>query len=340
MKKIKYILFALLLLSSCDEPELRYFTRINNDGSVYKRVTAVGDSAKVHRNPFSFDVSDGWDVSYSKEINESDTVFFAIAEKTFPSVDASFNVFYSQIDSGQRENIKIDYHKKYRWFYTFHEYSETFLQRFPYRHFDISEFLSEDERTYFLEDDTTVINHLSGKEKDNWIENGELHLWEFISKSMCREYIRLVDSAAVLNGFDVINKDQTKFLDEIFYHVLDDGPELNELTVITDSLLNIDRMDRLYKKGYFDQFEEEVNDRMLLLHSRSYKIEFELPGLVYDTNAAELDNENLKWEMGAGEFQYCDKTVFGYYRTTNWWAFIVTFAVVVIVLWQAFIRKK
>jgi len=340
MKKFNQLLLLLLVMWGCDEPELRLYTKINEDGSVLKRVTAVGDSSKVYKNPFSFDHSDGWDVKYTKEINDSDTIYFAIAEKQFPSVDASSNVFYSQINSSQRENIKIDYKEKFRWFFTFHEYSEIFLQRFPYRYFDVSEFLNEDERTYLLEEDTTVINHLKGKEKDNWVESTELRLWEYISKSICREYIRLIDSAAVINGFDVVDEEQTKFFDEIFYHVLEDGPELNELIVITDSLLNIDWIDVLYKDGYFDHFEEELNNKIFLLNSRNYKVEFELPGLIYDTNADDFDDQNVKWKMKASEFQYCDKTLFANYRTTNWWTFIVTFVGIGFVLWQAFFRKK
>ena len=340
MKKIKYIFFLLLLLGSCDEPELRYFTRINADGSIYKRVTAVGDSAKVHRNPFSFDVSDGWDVSYSKEIIESDTVFFAIAEKTFPSVGASVNVFYSQVDSGQRENIKIDYHKKFRWFYTFHEYSETFLQRFPYRHYNIKDFLNEKERMYFLAGDTSVIDHLTKHQKNKWENNGEEKIWDFIFQSVSAEYIRMIDSFAIENGYEQLNELQKEKICEIINGARENGPDFSEIPALTDSLLSSDWVAPLYLQGYFNQFEEELEDRMFLLNSRKYKVDIQVPGLIYNTNGQVSDGQSLKWQFISGEFQYDDKVLFVNYRTTNWWAFIVTFVITVIVLWQAFIRKK
>nr|WP_321405985.1 hypothetical protein [uncultured Carboxylicivirga sp.] len=341
MKRFRYILFGfMLLINSCGGPEIRFFTRINDDGTVFKRVTAVGDSSQIHRYPFSFDLSDGWDLSFKKEIKDADTLFCAIAEKTFPSIEASTVSFSHQVDSGQKENIKIDYVKKFRWFFTFHEYTETFMQRFPYRHYNINDFLNNDERAYFLADDSTVISHLNKVEKTEWIENGEQKFWKFIFKSITKEYVRLIDSFAIQNGYNTINENQALMIDELLYPSFDNGPDFKEVVSMTDSLLKVKWISELYSNGYFNQFEDDIDNRTILLGSNNYNIEIELPGFIYQTNAMQEVKQSLKWQFRSSDFQYCDKVLIAHYRTVNWWAFIVTFIIIAILLWKGFGYKK
>nr|WP_319399932.1 hypothetical protein [uncultured Carboxylicivirga sp.] len=338
MRKYSLLLLLLFIISACDEPELRYFTRINNDGTVYKRVSAVGDSAKVYDDPFSFDVSDGWLLTYKKEITNSDTLFFAIAEKSFPSIEASSKAFYHDVDTGSVENIKVEYEKRFRWFFTFHSYRETFLQIFPYRHYNINDFLSDNEKKYFLADDTTVINHLNQKEKDAWNKRGEEHIFSYLSKSLSSEYINLLDSFAVQKGYNTLNKTQKEIIDDFVLATLDDGLS-EDLIEVTDSVLGSDWVSGVYRQGYFNKLESNWKDKTMFWESRDYKVQFELPGLIYKTNAPFVDNHNCKWEFRLGEFHYCDKVLFTEYRTTNWWAFIITFVVIVLLLWKAFAKK-
>jgi len=341
MKSFRYtLLLVLFVLNSCGDLELRYYTRINPDGSVLKRVTAIGDSSKVYGSPFSFDVSDGWEVQYKKQIEESDTLFMAIAEKKYPSVKASKMAFYSKVDSGQHEIIEVHYNSKFRWFFTFHEYNETFVQRFPYRYYKIEDFINSDEQAYFFQDDTTVINHLDGKEKEIWIENGERKLWRFIASSISAEYVNLIDSFADQNGYQSVNYETKEKLTDIFYSSFEDGPDFKNIGVLTDSLLNVSWISHLFDEGYFNEFEEEVNNRMLLLTSRDYKVEIEVPGLIYNTNADNNDKQLLSWAFEGDLFQYSDLKLFVHYRTTNWWALIVSAIVIFLFLWKAFVLKK
>ena len=110
--KLKIAVLSLLigLISACaGKLEFRYYTKINADGSIYKRVVAVGDSSKIYAHPFSFDTNAGWVVSYGTETDaeEGDTLYVAIAERTFSCIDEAGKAMNISGDSICQDNIRI-----------------------------------------------------------------------------------------------------------------------------------------------------------------------------------------------------------------------------------------
>ncbi len=342
MKRHIIVFAAMLVLAACDDIELRYFTRINADGSVFKRITAVGDSSKVYDHPFSFNVEDGWQLKYDKKIENGgkDTVFYAIASQTFLSVNAASKAMFTKIDTAQDENIDIRYNHKFRWFYSFHEYEEVFLQRFPYHHLKIEDYLSAEERGYFFNEDTSFVQHLSKVDRKKFEDEAELKWFDFIISSIHIEYMRLLNAYAKENNKTATSASVEQEILEVFKSSIDDGPELKGICQITDSLHGSNWVSLAYSKGYFAEFEFEIDEQMILLSSKDYNVEIEVPGLIYDSNAQEINGQTVKWQFEGDVFQYSDYPLTVYYRTTNLWAFIITIFVIILIVWLGFVRTR
>ncbi len=334
----------LLIVTACGDIEVRYFTKINLDGTIFKRVTAVGDSSAIYNKPFSFDTSLGWDITYKKEITKSveDTLYYAIAEQTFESIDALNRVMHSNKDTALTENVHVNLNSKFRWFFTFHEYEEIFIQRFPYKHLKVEDFLSAEEQAYFFNDDTTVIIGMSENEVEEFDKQGETKWVDFLMSSINIEYIRLVEQYASSHNYDIPDEHFSKKMAEVFQVAIEDGPELPMICQISDSLLSSSWISKAYEEGYFENFERQLNDEIVIISGRKYVVEVDVPGLIYYSNADFIDEGVVKWQFKAGSFSYKDFTAEVSYRTTNWWAIIITLLIITssIIYTLYFSRKK
>ncbi|MCG8579179.1 MAG: hypothetical protein MI866_04650 [Bacteroidales bacterium] len=338
----KWILITLLfILSACGDVTYRYYTRINADGTVFKRVVAEGDSSQVYKNPFSFDINEEWKLRYDKMIDKEsgDTLFLAIAEKTFASVEAVNHSLCLKNDSTHKDNIKSELKSRFAWFYNFNEYTETYVQRFPFYHLSIDDYLSEEEYAYLFVGDTSCIETMTDEEKEAFDEQGELKFWKFMSASLGIEYYELLNNYASANGEKIMNSADSLFIMQLFESSIDDGPELENLCQLMDKRLGTSWVSEAFCNEYFVEFERQIDDEVLLLNETDYFAELEVPGLIYSTNAMSIKDGVSKWHFKRGSFAYRDYSLSLKYRTVNYWAFIVV-GVLVIFLVLSFVVKR
>jgi hypothetical protein len=327
MKTLTLLVSSLLMfmLAGCGGKEVRYYTRINPDGSIFKRVVIAGDSATVYKNPFAFDVTDGWSVSYDIEIGEDDkdTVHLVMAEKIFQNADIAHASFYRELDTLEHENIRIEHVSKYRWFYTFHSYKEVFEQKFPFKHVTLTDFLTEDERAYFLEEDTTVLEGLSKEEIKQFEDQGDEKWMDFLFTSLSMEFQLLLQQYADKQGF-AISEAQKESIHNYIMSEQDDLPDFRHLCTIADSIVGAGWVKAAYDENYFSRFEEQCEDDLITLNADDFIAEIEVPGVLYQSNGHTLEGNKVQWRFEGDQFQYQDLVLEVNYRTTNTWAFILT----------------
>lgn len=328
------ILVLLTLITSCRKGvDFEYYTRINPDGSIYKKISALGDSASIYENPFSFNVND-WKANYSKKVsdNKRDTTFIVTVEKTFPSVDQLNSNIHITMDSTFKDNIVVDHQKSFRWFYTFHHYSETYLQRFPYRHVSINDYLAEQERLYLLYEDTACVQGLSKAERDDLEELAEGKFWKFIYRSCGCEYVSVLNKYAQQFNHQLISEDDSISILQVFDSHIGDDLDLNKLGEDISSEFNIHLGIMANNQGYLDEFERQMDDDVLLLDDCAYTSMIEFTGLLYDTNANSVDDQLASWQFRRSMFVYHDFDLYIKYRTTNYWAFVITILFIICII--------
>ncbi|TRX65850.1 hypothetical protein [Carboxylicivirga sp. M1479] len=341
--KNKWIFILLIfVLSACDDLTFRYFTRINSDGTVYKRVVAEGDSSAVYGQPFSFDVDDGWTVKYDKKIQAEvgDTLFYAIAERTFASVSEVTECFKIENDSVFLDNIEVTLESKFLWFFTFYEYKEAFIQRFPYRHLSIDDYLSKEEFAYVFMDDTKCVEHMTKEEEKVFDNRSEEKFWQFITNSLAIEFVRLANGYARDNSLDFLNKKDSIFANEIFSSSIENSPEVNDVCLLVDKRKGVTWLSAAFQSGWFSEFERQIEDEVILIDNSDYSAQLEVPGFIYETNANELEDNVPKWAFKRGGFLYKDMVLVTKYRTINYWAFMLVGLLVVLLGLSFFKRPK
>lgn len=344
MKLKSLIIKALMifLCAGCGEIELRYFTRINPDGSIYKRVVAVGDSSKIYNHPFTFDVNDGWALKYDRQIDsiKGDTLHLAIAERTFPSWQAVQKALYRDMDTLKRENIQTDCNTEFRWFYSYHTYREVFRQRFPFSRISIDDYLNPDEYNYLIRDDSTIVENMTATEKKQFNEEGEGKFWNYLAKSIYSEYEVLLDTYTEKNALPSLTQEMRVAIEDYIRASLIDDSQQDSLHIKVDNITGLSWASEAYRDGYFKDFERQMDNNIILIADNNYKVEVETPGLIYETNASELTGNAVKWMFKANAFQYKDLLLEVKYRTTNTWAFILSGMIVVILLWSILYKRK
>lgn len=341
-KKMVCLLFAVMfVVTGCGDLEIKYFTRINPDGSIFKRIVACGDSSRVYNNPFPFQLTKDWTVSYESKVDtvKGDTLFIASAERTFSSWQKAKGIIYRQEDTLDCENIDIEYGKIFRWFFTYHTYKEIFLQRFPFRHLSIDDYLSPDQYSYLIKDDTTVVADLSAEDRKVFDMEGEERFIEFLGNSLSQEFQRLLDDYATENKLPRISEMQINQLKDYILTSTDGALEIGLLCGKTDQIIGASWPSQAYELGYFEEFNHSLDKVLVIGNGRRVEAEIEVPGLVFDTNAHQIDGNVVKWKFRDNEFQYKDYALEVRYRTINLWAILISLIIMLILLGLIFKRK-
>ncbi len=341
-QSIRVLIIAIaFVLTACGGMKIKYFTRINSDGSVFKRVTAIGDSSDIYANSFTFDVNDGWRVRYDTEIDtiKGDTLYVAIAEKTFKSAQDAHQGLYRTNDTLSRENIRINHERKFRWFYTFNTYKETFEQYFTFRHVSIKEFMTEQELDYFLKEDSSLVQGMKKKDIKRFESEIEEKFEEFVLTSVYIEFVRILDVYANENNYP-LSYEEKQNIQKIMIVGFDDFPKLDELCFDVDSIVGHSWVSKAYNEHLFDEFEQICDNRLFYFMDDDYVVEIEVPGLLYETNALSINGNKLHWEFDCNQFQFTDCELVAKYRITNIWAFVLTGLIILALIVWLFRRKK
>ena len=106
------------------------------------------------------------------------------------------------------------------------------------------------------------------------------------------------------------------------------------------NLINISWPTIAYDEGYFDEFEQQINDELLLLDEKEYDVTIDLPGVLYSTNADAVADNIAKWQFRRGRFLYKDFTIWVKYRTTNYWTIILTALSILLFMTYFFIQRN
>lgn len=318
---------VLMILSGCGGRKYRYYTCIHPDGSIYKTVTVFGDSGYVHGRPFPFEEKDGWKITYGKEYNQkdSDSIYVATAEKTFLSIDQIDACFVHQNDSLEKEILSFNMSRNFRWFFTYHTYRETFIQRFPVNHVSIDDYLTEQEQLYLFGEDKTLeksLNELQLKELEETVSGKWI---EFMYESAYREFMMVLNNYALKNGLPAISTSYGHQIRTLFTLENDDLIDSDSICTLIDRFTGLGWATKAYQDGVFDNYNRVFEKSDWHENGENdYECMIETPGVLYDTNGHIVEGNRAKWTFKGEQFQYKDYAMEVHYRTANVWAFVMT----------------
>lgn len=306
-------------------------TVINPDGSCYREFYSHVDSAfrngntSEEHNPFPVTIDSSWDITYP--VGESQ----ALIRRNYQSIVELANTFKLKPSHNWSDlQVQYNFDKKFRWFYTYYNYSETYPQ-IKTTFSPLIEFMEEEEMDFWLTGQPNLTNGMNGIEMKEYIEelNDKYNQWlaynywlamynvlinhyEEFDLSISKEnFISLRDSL-----FNKINFEDVTLLDDNTYI----GQKLDELLSGNKFTLFFSAKDSPMK-NFGNEF---WNQDFMKYPEDMFTFKLLMPGEVLKAEKAVNQNDTLIWRITAYRMIYDNYTLQARSRKANSWAFIIT----------------
>lgn len=350
------ILVLALSFSGCGEKVYKVSTVISTDGTCERVITVRYDSKSLARSAFPIPMDSTWRCEWTLEKNvdstskHDDSVY--IARKRFADFEALGREYNVRRDSTNLA-IHVAVERRFRWFYTYYDYSETYA-RFDPLHVPVppSAVMTEEDLRQFMSSEAPD-SALKGKWK-RWDERNTME-WAFG---------RFVDAVRMRNdpklSVDLVEQNK----DRLIALLSDDstkgkvppsgkartekGRRQNDHRSFSEKLvsemalmLKTDAVRALASD--LDSIGVEANKRMEVSgrDEGEYINTVVMPGVIIATNASEVRGTTVVWRFTHEHLALMDYPMHVESRVINLWAIIVTALVVLCALAvPAFLRRR
>jgi len=336
------ILLGTVLFSSCENP-MTLETEVNEDGSLDKTITfEKGDSALITSNIFGIDSTKGWSANIvelpadRKEGGSDKVQYKTMFKKHFESVEKMNKELNASSDTLFKINSTFE--KKFRWFYTYIRYTETFLP--------INRFKMLSPEDYINEEDHQFIDRLPGEGKI--ISKADSLYLQMLNVKIGDYYTNM----AIFNEEFEIMKElvtrsnlQSNWMDTlirqkeyIYNHIEKMKGEPDFALQMADSLhipLNKENA-----KQDASELSKDLNSRIAFMgfaNDGKYLNIINMPWNVVSNNADSVIGNKLFWRPLVTKFQFKEYQMYAESRKLNLWAVVASGLFVLLTL---IIRKK
>ena len=329
---------TLWSLSSCEQ-DIAVESVVHEDGSIDRTVVfPEADSIIVLENIFGINENSGWKTAVSATENEQSKKRMVTFTKHFSSVDDMNSEMNSSSDTLFK--IRSEFEKKFRWFYTYLKYSDTYVA--------INRFTEVKTEDYFTPEDYSFIQRLPAEGKSiskadsvYLITLNEKIYDHFAIRGLYEDQFR-----SLLMSLPEGDKKWTDTLianKERMFHMLvqnkDDTSDDDFISALADSvgipksLINREAFNKLNKES------ERTINFMSSAAEGKYTHSIKMPWSVVDTNADSVAGNQLNWQPPVIKFMLSDYTMYAESRQMNYWAVILS-ATIVVVTVLAFVRRS
>jgi hypothetical protein len=282
-----------------------------------------------------------WPASYVYMDYDSGKNFswFVTASKDYPSVSEMSESF--RFDNSGFDSIRpvIQFNKKFRWFYTWYEFSEVYPATNPFTIVPISDYMSDSQVAALYGEDRELYRGKNGFEilselkdlndkSDKWMEH---NLYEEIFRQFTENYERFPDAPVSLDEFKMEK-------DTIYkYYIKTDSSDFSDLEAVFNHHFHTEAFT---VDEEFDSMLEKALGKLIWTDDLELNYMLALPGKITETNAPFVNNDTLSWKVNNERFYFTNYELKATSREPNEWAFVITGAIVLLALSTFFIRKK
>lgn len=377
----KLLIFsAVLFIVSCTQPS-DMLTVIAPNGSCYREFTAKanplflsGDTlAKL--NPFPVDIDSTWKITWkyknsalqttfpvkkrvldsivkstSKSVeikirgnadqNSGDLIVYARQNYTSVSeIDTRFRLRRSHPWSGLKVKHLLD--TKFRWFYTYYTYKETYPKLKTGFSIPVEKFMSKDEAMFWFTGKPDILKGMNGVEIREYVGTIEDNFHKWFNKNLWdSEYRVLLENYGNIAKLQV-SKDRLEVLKDTIFNAKVDKVEDFKMEQILDSYFKTTVFTTFWKTDNCPmvKFESDFNNQGFVEYFQgAFTYKLIMPGVVTGQNNAVVHGDTLIWNLTAYRLIPAPYVIEAQSRKANIWAFILT-GIIFIVAIGSFIRK-
>ena len=298
------LLLAAIALSLFACKEYNITTKINSDGSCERIITVKSDSKNGEGNDNLFPLDKTWKKTTSQNPDDS-LKYVETYSKKFNTVD-DLNAWLKKNSSFK---IEAALENKFRWFYTYFTYTETYKMTNPFKQLPLENYFSKDEIKKLKDGD---INDELSKKLD-----------KYGAACMLNE---LFDSLSVeMKKYPEMNPGLLKENESRLSEVLSQsGDEFKTF---------MEELEKIYNTKTVWELEDETGRIIAAIEKKaaalweiqsSFTNNVVMPGLLLDTNSKQVEGNKLTWKIEAIYFTYTDYKMTAESRAANEWAMILT----------------
>ncbi len=337
------IALGLFTLASCENP-MTFETEVHEDGTFYKAIIfEKKDSTILDKNIFGINTTNGWSVSMTKNPPEKkeDTkdVYTVKFNRHFNSIDEMNAALNNPADT--LFQIKSTFEKKFRWFYTYIKYSETFMPINRFKMLPVSDFFNQEDYQFIerLPSEGSVIS----KADSVYLQMLNIKIQDYYA------------NMAIFNEqYDVLvkivkkNNLESKWLDTLYNKrefIYDQVDRLKGDADFASIILDTLQIPLFHEKASKDNEELSKDfkrrlDFMSFAKDGKYKNSISMPWQVVKTNADSVSGNKLFWRPLVNKFVITEYVMYAESRKLNVWTVFVSGLIVFLTLFAWLRRRK
>lgn len=375
-------LSTLCALTSCVEPD-EMLTVINPDGSCYKEFskTTGSDFMLGENSPeqkyFPVTVDSSWVVIWTLEDSAQISSEFPLrkaaldsinalmpdetdaktkkTEKKRPVFDVMIRKHFRSVDEMAKDfrltpthewsKMKVGYHfeKKFRWFYTYYTYSETYPKINTNFKTPVDSFMTKEEATYWFNGEPNIFKGMNGIEVREAIGELEDKYNRWFAKNMWdNEFEVLLSNYDLMKNPPVTLDSLAKCKDDLFKSKVKDDKDFN-MEKILNGYFKTEAFSVYWetKESPLKKHEKDFeNQDFVALFTKEFSYKLCMPGSITSKENVVMNGDTLSWKLTAYRMLYDDCLIQAESRKANIWAFIVSGLILVLAIGSFWYKPK
>ncbi|NOY57726.1 MAG: hypothetical protein GXO75_02175 [Calditrichaeota bacterium] len=293
-KKYLVLSWAILLIifSGCHDVEI--MTHVLPDGSILRVVSIPGDSTKIYASAYPVPLDSSWQITRAGKENSKGFIY--TASKSFKKASEINNEFLSPGDTILYVRPIVKLEKRFRWFYTFYAWNETYKAH-GLQFSNADSLLAREVEKRIAEQDS------ANKDDDSFDIEEEL-IFEDLYHTILRAAEKINDPTLSPQLVKEKKQDLHDLMikaDGDFDKFVDDVLKACKDVYQTGAVVKL--------KPFIEQFNEKLLQYLNFIErsiGETYKNSVIMPGVITATNAQKVNGNKASWEVDTDKFQIKD----------------------------------
>lgn len=332
---------GVIVLSSCERP-MTLETKVYEDGTFDKTIVfEKSDSSIVQQNVFGINTQHGWSATVNELPNEkkdNKDRFHITFNKHFNSLEEMNAELNSSLDT--LFQIKSTFEKKFKWFYTYIRYTETFTHINRFKMLPVTDYINKE--------DFQFIERLPSEGSS--ISKADSVFLQTLNEKIIDQY----GNMAIFNEqYDILirllkkNNMEARWFDTlarkrefIYDHIDKMKGDPSVAMEMADSLQIPLPREKAMKDAA--ELSKDFNSRLAFMgfaKDGKYTNGIEMPWQVVETNADSVSGNKLFWHPVVTKFLVTEYVMYAESRKLNLWT-IVASASFLLLTFLALLRKR
>ena len=306
-KQILRIMAGFILLGSIGCREIKTTTTVQEEGPIVRSIAIKGEARDLHESGFPLPVDSSWTIARQLDTQDSSKTITTFT-KSFPGISALQACYQASFITPFRVKVEIEVKKKFRWFYTYWEYRETYRAYNPFKLIPITNYLSDEELGQWIAAPDSDQNR--DDQTDRWLMD---NLFEEFYQTLLRVTGQIHHPELTKELLESRKSDlRVALMDSSDSDDIDEILAICHATLGTDALRSartpIDSVFKVIEAKL--EFETDVS-------SNSYANTIDLPGHIWASNGQITGHGQAAWQITSRQFEFDDFSMWAQSRKPN-----------------------